>query len=246
MIKDERVSKIVNEILKEEMNETIRTFMEVEKVNREITGRRVKMDYKSMILLYPTTLLEYVENVERSIAYNEEQGNVIKKAQIQLEKWISIYESTDIVEESYEYLRQEKFELENELKKQMKNKEQKEYPYTKEQLEIIDKYNSIIKKQEILEEYAEQNYAVETLEEYKQCKENYFQQGIEASILNLIEVAYPELIGNNKFNTKMLSNMAYNIRNDEQLNDYLDGLMIEQIKSCIKENEIELEDEEEI
>ena len=84
MIKDERVSKIVNEILKKEMNETIRTFMEVEKVNREITGRCVKMDYKSMILLYPTTLLEYVENIERSIAYNEEQGNVIKKAQSQL------------------------------------------------------------------------------------------------------------------------------------------------------------------
>lgn len=35
------------------------------------------------------------------------------------------------------------------------------YPYTKKQLEMIDEYNTIIKEQEILEEYAKQNYTEE-------------------------------------------------------------------------------------
>ena len=145
------------------------------------------MDYKSIMLLYPTTLLEYINNIERSITYNEEQGNIIKKAQSQLKKWISIYESTNFIKESYEYLGQEKIKLENNFKEQMKNNGQEEsilrasakiggialrnlqrennnldgkiekYPYTKEQLEMIDEYNNIIKKQEILEEYSEKN-----------------------------------------------------------------------------------------
>lgn len=85
----------------------------------------------------------------------------------------------------------------------------------------------------------------ENIDKYGQCNGNDFQQCIESSILDLIEVAYPELIESNKFNTEMLSDMAYNIRNDEQFNDYFDSLMIEQIKKCIKENEIEMEDDEE-
>lgn len=188
MIKDENVSKIVNEVLEKEIDKTTEAFLKVEKLNREITGRCIEIDYKSMILLYPTILLEYVDNIERSITYREEQGNIIKKAQSQLERWISIYESSDVVEESYEYLRQEKAKLEDKFNAQMKNKGQdetilrasakiegvalrnlqrennnldgeiEEYPYTKEQLEMIDEYNNIIKKQEILEEYSEKNY----------------------------------------------------------------------------------------
>ena len=194
MIKDERVSKIVNEVLEKERDKTVEAFLKVEKINREITGRCIEMDYRSMILLYPTILLEYVDNIEKSITYNEKQGNVIKKAQSQLERWISIYESSNVVEESYEYLRQEKAKLEDNFKEKMKNSGQEEsilrasakiggvalrnlqrennnldgeiekYPYTKEQLEMIDEYNTIIKKQEILEEYAEQNYTEENEE----------------------------------------------------------------------------------
>lgn len=194
MIKDERVSKIVNEVLEKERDKTVEAFLKVEKLNREITGRCIEMDYRSMILLYPTILLEYVDNIEKSITYNEKQGNVIKKAQSQLERWISIYESSNVVEESYEYLRQEKAKLEDDFKEKMKSSGQEEsilrasakiggvalrnlqrennnldgeiekYPYTKEQLEMIDEYNTIIKKQEILEEYAEQNYTEENEE----------------------------------------------------------------------------------
>ena len=195
MIKDENVSKIVNEILEKERDKTVDEFLKVEKLNREITGRCIEMDYKSIMLLYPTTLLEYVNNIERSITYNEEQGNIIKKAQSQLKKWISIYESINVIKESYEYLGQEKIKLENNFKEQMKNNGQEEsilrasakiggialrnlqrennnldgkiekYPYTKEQLEMIDEYNNIIKKQEILEEYSEKNYTEEDEEE---------------------------------------------------------------------------------
>lgn len=79
------------------------------------------MNYRSMILLYPTILLEYIDNIEKSITYNEEQGSVIKKAQSQLKRWISIYESPNVVKESYEYLRQEKAKLEDDFKEKMKN-----------------------------------------------------------------------------------------------------------------------------
>ena len=103
MINDKRVSEIINEILKKEMNITIEKITQFEKLNKEITGTNLEMDYKNMILLYPTILLEYVDNIEKNITYNEEQGNIIKEAQNQLEKWISIYESPNIVSESYEY-----------------------------------------------------------------------------------------------------------------------------------------------
>ena len=99
MIKDKRVSEIINEILKKEMNKTIESFVQVEKVNKEITGRSLEMDYKNMVLLYPSILLEYVDNLEKNTTYNEEQGNIIKNAQKQLENWISIYESANIVSE---------------------------------------------------------------------------------------------------------------------------------------------------
>ena len=42
MIKDKRVSEIINEILKKEMNKTIESFVQVEKVNKEITGRSLE------------------------------------------------------------------------------------------------------------------------------------------------------------------------------------------------------------
>ena len=77
MIKDKRVSEIINEILKKEMNKTIEAIIQVEKLNKEITGRSLEMDYKNMVLLYPSILLEYVDNIEKNITYNEEQGKII-------------------------------------------------------------------------------------------------------------------------------------------------------------------------
>ena len=196
MIKDKRVSEIINEILKKEMNITIEKITQFEKLNKEITGTNLEMDYKNMILLYPTILLEYVDNIEKNITYNEEQGNIIKEAQNQLEKWISIYESPNIVSESYEYLIQEKNKLDNDFKERTRNKgleesllfasakiggialrnlqrennnldgDIEEYPYTKEELEMIDKFSEITEKQEILEEYVELNYSEEDEEEF--------------------------------------------------------------------------------
>ena len=195
MIKDKRVSEIINEILKKEMNKTIEAIIQVEKLNKEITGRSLEMDYKNMVLLYPSILLEYVDNIEKNITYNEEQGEIIKKAQNQLENWISIYESPNIVSESYEYLIQEKNKLDNDFKAKTRNKgleesllfasskiggidlrnlqrennnldgDIEEYPYTKEELEMIDKFSEITEKQEILEEYVELNYSEEDEEE---------------------------------------------------------------------------------
>lgn len=195
MIKDKRVSEIINEILKKEMNKTIEAIIQVEKLNNEITGRSLEMDYKNMVLLYPSILLEYVDNIEKNITYNEEQGKIIKKAQNQLENWISIYESPNIVSECYEYLIQEKNKLDNDFKERTRNKGSEEtlllasakiggialrnlqrennnlegnieeYPYTTEELEMIDKFSEITKKQEIIEEYVEQNYSEEDEEQ---------------------------------------------------------------------------------
>ena len=195
MINDKRVSEIINEILKKERNITIEKITQFEKLNKEITGTNLEMDYKNMILLYPTILLEYGDNIEKNITYNEEQGNIIKDAQKQLEKWISIYESPNIVSESYEYLIQEKNKLDNNFKEKTRNKgleesllfasakiggialrnlqrennnldgDIEEYPYTKEELEMIDKFSEITEKQEILEEYVELNYSEEDEEE---------------------------------------------------------------------------------
>ena len=195
MINDKRVSEIINEILKKEMNKTIESFVQVEKVNKEITGRSLEMDYKNMVLLYPSILLEYVDNLEKNTTYNEEQGNIIKNAQKQLENWISIYESPNIVSECYEYLIQEKNKLDNDFKERTRNKGSEEtlllasakiggialrnlqrennnlegnieeYPYTTEELEMIDKFSEITKKQEIIEEYVEQNYSEEDEEQ---------------------------------------------------------------------------------
>ena len=195
MIKDKRVSEIINEILKKEMNKTIEAIIQVEKLNKEITGRSLEMDYKNMVLLYPSILLEYVDNIEKNITYNEEQGKIIKKAQNQLENWISIYESPNIVSECYEYLIQEKNKLDNDFKERTRNKGSEEtlllasakiggialrnlqrennnlegnieeYPYTIEELEMIDKFSEITKKQEIIEEYVEQNYSEEDEEQ---------------------------------------------------------------------------------
>lgn len=195
MIKDKRVSEIINEILKKEMNKTIEAIIQVEKLNKEITGRSLEMDYKNMVLLYPSILLEYVDNIEKNITYNEEQGKIIKKAQNQLENWISIYESPNIVSECYEYFIQEKNKLDNDFKERTRNKGSEEtlllasakiggialrnlqrennnlegnieeYPYTTEELEMIDKFSEITKKQEIIEEYVEQNYSEEDEEQ---------------------------------------------------------------------------------
>lgn len=191
MIKDKRVSEIINEILKNEMNKTIEAIIQVEKLNKEITGRRLEMDYKNMILLYPIILLEYVDNIEKSITCNEEQGNIIKKAQNQLEKWISMYESPKIVSECYEYLIQERNKFDNDFKERTRNKGSEEsllfasakiggiavrnlqrennnldgnieeYPYTKEELDMIDKFKEINKKIDALNEYMELNYTEE-------------------------------------------------------------------------------------
>lgn len=194
MIKDKRVSEIINEILKKEMNKTIETIIQVEKLNKEITGRSLEMDYKNMVLLYPSILLEYIDNLEKSITYNEEQGNVIKKAQKQLEKWIAIYEG-DTIQEIYDYLIQEKNKLDNDFKEITRSKglgesllvasakiggiavrnlqrennnldgNMEEYPYIKEELDMIDKFKELNKKIDILDEYMELNYTEEDEED---------------------------------------------------------------------------------
>lgn len=195
MIKDKKISKIVNEVLKYEKDKTVDAFLQVEKLNREITGNSINMDYRNMVLLYPKIMLEYVENIEKTINLDQEQSKIIEKAQKQLERWITIYEGKNIIENCYEYLQQEKEKIDQEFRKQSRKKEQEEtllkasarvggialrnlqrennnldgeieeYPYSKEELKMIDKFSEITKKQELLEEYNELYYEGENEED---------------------------------------------------------------------------------
>lgn len=191
MIKDERVSKIVNEILEKEMNKTKEEYLKFEKFTITTTGRTLDTDCRNILLLSPMYLLEYIDNVEKSTTYNEEEKEIIHNTQKQLERWISVYESENIVEECYEYLRQEKEKINNRFKEKTKkigNEESilkasakiggvalrnlqrknnnlegkiEEYNYDIDLLSMICEYDEIVKKQELIEEYLEQNYIEE-------------------------------------------------------------------------------------
>lgn len=79
---------------------------------------------------------------------------------------------------------------------------------------------------------------------YKQQLKSNYQDSIKTSILEIIETAYEELLENNIFTEEMLDDMAYNIRNDDNFNDYLDSLIECEIEECIKNNDLEEIEEE--
>lgn len=81
--------------------------------------------------------------------------------------------------------------------------------------------------------------------EYREKLEGNFHNSIKSSILNFIENNFSYLLKSNKLTEDMLDDMTTKITDDEQLNDYLDGFIIDEIQNCINENELG-DDEEEI
>lgn len=80
--------------------------------------------------------------------------------------------------------------------------------------------------------------------EYRKNLEGNFHNSIKSSILNFIENDFSYLLKSNKFTEDMLDDITTKITDDEQLNDYLDGLMIDEIQNYIKENELGDEEKE--
>lgn len=187
MINDERVSRIINQILNYENIETAEQFVKFERFEREELGRYFDdSNIRSILLLTPVNLLEYVDKVKKITSYNEEQEKLIEKTQRKLEKWIALYEGNTFTE-CYEYLLQKKAELSAKFKEETKKDEKEEdlllasakiggiavrnlqrknnnldgeyeeYPYSDKQIRIIDKYVDINRALEIMDTYTEQN-----------------------------------------------------------------------------------------
>ena len=80
--------------------------------------------------------------------------------------------------------------------------------------------------------------------EYRKNLEGNFHNSIKSSILNFIENDFSYLLKSNKLTEDMLDDITTKITDDEQLNDYLDGFMIDEIQNYIDENELGDEEKE--
>lgn len=80
--------------------------------------------------------------------------------------------------------------------------------------------------------------------EYRQNLQGNFHNSIKSTVLNLIQKDYSYLLESNKFTEDMLYDITTRITDDEQLNDYLDEVIMNEIENCIDENELEEEENE--
>lgn len=83
----------------------------------------------------------------------------------------------------------------------------------------------------------------DNIDEYRRKLKSNYHDSIKSSILNLIESGYSYLLENDKITKDMLDDMTSHITDDEEFNNYLDGMIIDEIENCIKEYQIEEEEE---
>lgn len=188
MIRDEKVSKIINEILLHENIETANKFFDFERFEREVLGRYFDdSNIRTTLLLTPKELLKYVENTKKVATCNKKEEKIIETAIKKIENWIALYEG-DTPIECYKYLEKKMKELDKIFRKQTKKVGEEEslqlagakvagielrnlqrennnlegelekIPYTKEQEEMIDNYYRMQKAIETLDKYLEENY----------------------------------------------------------------------------------------
>ena len=70
------------------------------------------------------------------------------------------------------------------------------------------------------------------------------QDAIKNLILEFMESSYPEILKSNQFTMDDLENISCCIRENEELNDIIDGLILDELKEFKEINEIEDEEEE--
>jgi len=80
--------------------------------------------------------------------------------------------------------------------------------------------------------------------DYKNKINGNLRNTIKAMTLNRIEVGYKHLIENNKITEEMLDEIAYIISDNDEVFDYIDSWIYDEIRSYIKDNNLELDEEE--
>jgi len=80
--------------------------------------------------------------------------------------------------------------------------------------------------------------------DYKNKINGNLRNTIKAMTLNRIEVGYKHLIENNKITEEMLDEIAYVISDNDEVFDYIDSWIYDEIRSYIKDNNLELDEEE--
>lgn len=178
MIEDEKVNKVINKILKDNMIDTAEQFIKFQKfeisLNREVTLSNIR----DILLLMPRDLERYVNNVKRLYVCTKKQEKLIVETQRKLKNWINMYEG-DTIKECYKYLLKESRELKGRFKDikdnkckeniieavkrvdniDLKNSQKREgyvieeYPYTQEQINMICDYKKNTEGQKILNTY---------------------------------------------------------------------------------------------
>lgn len=83
------------------------------------------------------------------------------------------------------------------------------------------------------------------INDYKNKINGNLRNTIKEMTLNRIEVAYKDLLENNKITEEMLDEIAYVITDDDDFFDYLDSTIYDEIRNYIKENELDEEEEKE-
>jgi len=82
------------------------------------------------------------------------------------------------------------------------------------------------------------------IDDYKNKINGNLRNTIKAMTLNRIEVGYKHLLENNKITEEMLDEIAYVISDNDEVFDYIDSWIYDEIRSYIKDNNLELDEEE--
>jgi len=82
------------------------------------------------------------------------------------------------------------------------------------------------------------------INDYKNKINGNLRNTIKAMTLNRIEVGYKHLLENNKITEEMLDEIAYIISDNDEVFDYIDSWIYDEIRSYIKDNNLELDEEE--
>lgn len=69
-------------------------------------------------------------------------------------------------------------------------------------------------------------------------------EAIKSMTLNIIETVYSSILENNKLTEEKLDEMVIAVSDDDEVNDYIDNKIQEQIKKYIEKNHIEEEENE--
>lgn len=81
----------------------------------------------------------------------------------------------------------------------------------------------------------------ENIDKYRESINGNYYESVKSTLLNILEVAYSNMLQNNQITEEMLDNISNKIVEDEEFNDYIDSMINNGIEEYIKENELEEE-----